>query len=482
MANSELTPTVFLSYSWSPVKNKIWVLELAERLMQDGVRVVLDEWDAHEGQDKYVFMEQMVRNPDINYVLLICTKTYSEKANSRRGGVGVESQIVSSKIYADVEQKKFIPIVRERSSDGKEYLPTFLDSRFYIDLCEGESYEENYEHLLRRIFEKPKNRRPSLGSPPAYILEDAPVFLRTAHLMRPLKLSIQEGSNKMDGLISSYFEEFLLTLEDFEIILPQNSGDDIDDLVVKHFESLRVLRDEYVDFLRLYLKYKRGNKEQVHDFFEKLAAKLMIGRGTRLEDCRAHIHLLARELFIYTIALLTEYKEYGIAGYIFSTDFVVDDTNGNISYLGFAPLFNRYVEEIDTNRNKRLQLRKFSLSAALIKDRCTLKGLGIDIIAKTDIMLHYASLLNPNFNRNSWLPRMTPYRTTWSKPRLVQLMKSQAQFEKIKHFWMVDTKEELISRVSSLDLRDLYHSNAYWNYNITEINDAFREDEICSLN
>lgn len=38
-------PKIFISYSWHPEKNKIWVQRLAERLMQDGVNVKLDVWD-----------------------------------------------------------------------------------------------------------------------------------------------------------------------------------------------------------------------------------------------------------------------------------------------------------------------------------------------------------------------------------------------------------------------------------------------------
>ena len=76
-------PKVFISYSWTSSER---VLELAERLMSCGVEVVLDKWDLKEGQDKYVFMEQCVRDPDIDKVLLICDKTYADKANSRSGG------------------------------------------------------------------------------------------------------------------------------------------------------------------------------------------------------------------------------------------------------------------------------------------------------------------------------------------------------------------------------------------------------------
>lgn len=55
-------PKVFISYSWTKAD---LVLQIAERLMSHGIEVVLDKWDLKEGQDKYVFMEQCVNNPDI---------------------------------------------------------------------------------------------------------------------------------------------------------------------------------------------------------------------------------------------------------------------------------------------------------------------------------------------------------------------------------------------------------------------------------
>lgn len=47
--------------------------------MGDGVNVVLNGWDLHEGQDKNQFMERMVTEPDIKWALLICNKDYKEK-------------------------------------------------------------------------------------------------------------------------------------------------------------------------------------------------------------------------------------------------------------------------------------------------------------------------------------------------------------------------------------------------------------------
>lgn len=44
---------------------------LAERLIGDGVNVILDVWDLKNGQDKYVFMEQMVEDSEIKKVLSV---------------------------------------------------------------------------------------------------------------------------------------------------------------------------------------------------------------------------------------------------------------------------------------------------------------------------------------------------------------------------------------------------------------------------
>jgi len=73
MKGSIRQPKVFISYSWSSSQHEQWVLDLAERLSNDGIVVVLDKWDIKEGQDKHVFMEQMVNDLElrnINYKLV----------------------------------------------------------------------------------------------------------------------------------------------------------------------------------------------------------------------------------------------------------------------------------------------------------------------------------------------------------------------------------------------------------------------------
>src|SRR5947209_7654468 len=109
------------------------VRNCADRLLADGVSIVLGQYDLKEGDDKYAFMEKMVTDPSVTHVLVFCDKAYAEKADARKAGVGTESQIISQEVYNKVEQSKFIPIVCELSPLGDAYLPTFMKSRIWLN-------------------------------------------------------------------------------------------------------------------------------------------------------------------------------------------------------------------------------------------------------------------------------------------------------------------------------------------------------------
>lgn len=101
-------PKLFISYSWTSATHVEWVMQLATDLRTNGVDAIIDQWHLKEGQDAHSFMEQMVRDEKIEKVILVCDKKYVDRANSREGGVGVESQVITQKIYGDVSQTKFV--------------------------------------------------------------------------------------------------------------------------------------------------------------------------------------------------------------------------------------------------------------------------------------------------------------------------------------------------------------------------------------
>lgn len=141
---------IFISYSWTPESNKRWVEQLVHRLEMDGVEVVIDFKDLKLGHDKYAFMERTVSDDTIKKVLIICNRTYKEKADGRIGGVGDESAIITPQIYGKVKQEKFIPVVNEHDEDGKPFLPNYLASRMYADLTD---FKRGYEELLHNILQ-----------------------------------------------------------------------------------------------------------------------------------------------------------------------------------------------------------------------------------------------------------------------------------------------------------------------------------------
>ena len=115
-------PKVFISYSWSSKEYEEKVMDLAVKLQGDGIEVIIDKWIMQAGNDTIDFMEKCVKDSTVNFVLMLLDKKYTEKADKRSGGVGIETQIISSEVYNNVGQSKFIPIVFDRDDDGKIFV------------------------------------------------------------------------------------------------------------------------------------------------------------------------------------------------------------------------------------------------------------------------------------------------------------------------------------------------------------------------
>ena len=127
------------------------VLEFATRLMKDGIDVVFDKWDLNEGNDTYAFMEKCANDPSITNVLMLLDPVYANKADAHTGGVGTETQIISAKVYQEVTQDKFIPILFERDESGNVCKPTYLQNRLHFDLSVDEKYDNEYLRLVKNF-------------------------------------------------------------------------------------------------------------------------------------------------------------------------------------------------------------------------------------------------------------------------------------------------------------------------------------------
>jgi len=150
-------PTVFISYSWDDDEHKGWVKDFADRLLSDGVNAVVDQYDLSLGDRLPQFMEQSISDAD--FVLVICTPRYKEKADKRTGGVGYEGHIISDELFNHHNERKFIPVLRRGTFETS--LPKFCAGKLSIDLSETPISQEQYHDLLITIFGKKK--KPDIG-------------------------------------------------------------------------------------------------------------------------------------------------------------------------------------------------------------------------------------------------------------------------------------------------------------------------------
>ena len=124
------------------------MINLASRLREDGVDVILDKWDLKQGHDANQFMESMVTDPSVSKVMMICDRLYVEKANSRAGGVGIESQIISPELYGKGAQDKYAALMTDEDENGSAHVPIFYKGRIFVDFRSADKFEEKYEELL----------------------------------------------------------------------------------------------------------------------------------------------------------------------------------------------------------------------------------------------------------------------------------------------------------------------------------------------
>ena len=160
--STEAPPIVFISYSWDNKNHEDWVLDLAKKLCDNGIDVILDKWELNKlGQLIPNFMEQSISKSQ--RVICVMTPNYKKKTEKLTGGVGYEYSIITAEVLSNnINTTKFIPLIRE--GDEKDTIPVALRGRKHVDMRSNEDIEE----LLRDIHDEPKHKKPTIGKKPKF--------------------------------------------------------------------------------------------------------------------------------------------------------------------------------------------------------------------------------------------------------------------------------------------------------------------------
>lgn len=206
-------PRVFISYSHDSAEHKGWVLDFATTLRNRGIDIVLDQWDLRPGDDLPHFMEMELARCD--YVIIVCSETYVDKANAGEGGVGYEKMIVTASLLTRIDNNKIIPVVRQSSGP---VLPTFLRSKLYVNFSNDSEVEYSLDELLRALLNAPLFEKPEIGANPFKPLQGAKPD-RTADGLKAAMAAIARAFekskfDKLDvGKIANFTDMHRLKLE-----------------------------------------------------------------------------------------------------------------------------------------------------------------------------------------------------------------------------------------------------------------------------
>lgn len=458
------TPKVFISYSWHPKENQIRVQQLAERLSSDGVHVIIDIWDLQDGQDKNKFMEQMVTNPEVKKVLLICTKEYTQKANDRKGGVGIESTIVSEEIYSNADQTKFIPVVYEYEND-KPCVPVFAKSRVFIDLSSDEKFEGSYDQLLRDIYDKPRFQRPPIGKMPSYLAADDPVMLPTSNKVKGIKSAIMAANPNTHLLIRDYLDLFLSSLVDYKIDYYKLNENNFVEIVEQGINEMLPLKNDFLDFIQIVAGTQYLTNELLSDFFERML-QFYADNDINLDEENSlgsvsfdNYRYFNHDLFLSVVTILLSKELFDMIHELVSHHFCIIEgrrmsSPQEVSFMSFR----KYNYTLNQYKNDIRQLHRVSVVADTMKQNAV--KVRFDDMVRADLLLYYLSLIYPNKSKYEfyWYPELSIYNQQFIiLPKLASLR----YFNKAKDLFGVSSVEQyknLVSSIKEPERYDVYHN------------------------
>jgi hypothetical protein len=462
---AQTPPKVFLSYSWSNPEHEQWVIQLATELRETGVDVIFDKWDLREGHDAYVFMEQMVTNAEIQKVIILCDKVYSAKADGRMGGVGTETQIISKEVYDHESQDKFVAVVCERDEGGKACLPTYYKSRIYIDLSDPGAYTENVERLLRWIFNKPLYVKPPIGKSPSFISDGDHLDLGTTAYSKRCIDAIKNQKAFAAGALDEYLGTFEENLERFRITEFENLDEDI----IKNIANFLPYRNEMIQIFISAAQYSADSQTiiRLHRFLERLVPYLKRPETvTRWHEHGAdNFKFIIHELFLYLIAILLKHERMGAVNYLLSRRYFVPEhyRRGDAAMVSYV-VFREYMPSLD-HRNKRLGLRRLSLRADFLKERCSGSGIDFRYLLQADfVVFQYAEINFQNIYERWWPETLVYLERFHSAFEIFARSASKSYFDQAKVVLGIDQPsdiEELLKsyRDGSRELPRWQHSS-----------------------
>lgn len=279
------TITAFVSYSWDNEPHKQWVMNLANKLRNNGVDATIDRFLT---QSNTINLNQMmITNLQKNdYIILVLTEKYAERSNNFQGGVGFET-ILSLPILQEDPDK--IIFITKHQSDFHNVFPFHLKGYNAIDFSDESKFAESFDELLRRIYKKPLYEMEPLGEPPELKPRQSSQMSKT--LFSDIEVpNLKRLTDKdIDEFLSrSYKEITSLLTELFSHIRTENSNFE--------FQENQIHKTKTVFKLYIDGSYKTGIKIWLGGMFRQNTINLFCGGHTDLYNDNSYNEAIVHEV------------------------------------------------------------------------------------------------------------------------------------------------------------------------------------------
>lgn len=377
-------PKLFISYSWTDQPHMDWVMQLATDLRRYGVESIIDRWHLKEGQDAHSFMEQMVRADEVNKAVLVCDRNYVERANKREGGVGAESQIITSEIFGNVQQTKFVAVALSSDEDGGALLPIFMGGRIYIDFRNSDEYSERLQQLVRWAYDQPLYNEPDVGPRPKFL--DEQVNFQPVEI-RPDRRSI---TTSPEAALVGFFEEASERNADFTVQMTADEPND--ETVFQAILSLPPIIAQVIAVVKdRLISHDLSDVEldSIVRYLEAIFANYNKGSTKWSADVTK---FYGQFLYPAVLSQMVRLRRFATAGKLMRSR-ILHRHQGGVTADALPLLrMSRNIDSLE-GRNSRLSLNRASIHSDLIKQTCELVNIDFTEFMQAEFIIYLQTAL-----------------------------------------------------------------------------------------
>ena len=408
---SKTPPKLFLSYAHGSQEHNNRVVDLGKKLRRKNIKVIADFLDLRAGHDLHKFMEQMVSEAD--KVLIVSDKNYAQKANDRQGGVGAESEIIAPNLVGKSKQEKFAALVFEKDGNGNSCLPTYMQSRVYIDYTNPNTRQEAFEKILQWVFDKPPLQKPTPDSPPSFALgEDSGVATPSLDRVSEVRAALESNPGNSMMRAEEFVEEFARDIAQYHV--PHD--DNYEAFADKIDESIRALlapRNAALAVVSRIIRSVESNESArvLRHLFELLYRLTIPKINVRTwKSGTDNIRFFITEMLIYTVSIALKHEKFDFVPKLLNSPFYIEPSEDlslddpRVDYGAFSV----YLHSLESRRSNRL-----SVQADYLKERIDSRFSTFHALLQADFVLHLCG----ESRKRKWRPKTLPYQfSSWPRP------------------------------------------------------------------